>query len=90
MLCATLQGGDLDVKITEFKKKGKSFEEKTVMDWIVQLTMALQYMHSRRVLHRDLKTRCVSVCIVLYYIVLIGAFISIFSNQLKALQGSKL
>ena len=52
-----MQGGDLDGKITEYKKKGKSFDEKMVMDWIVQLTMALQYMHSRRVLHRDLKTR---------------------------------
>ncbi|KAK7114041.1 serine/threonine-protein kinase Nek11-like [Littorina saxatilis] len=50
-------GGDLDDKITEYKKKGMKFEEKTVLDWIVQLTMALQYMHSRRVLHRDLKTR---------------------------------
>nr|KAG5707857.1 hypothetical protein BaRGS_031588 [Batillaria attramentaria] len=52
-----LNGGDLDGKITEYKKKGKSFEEKTVLDWTVQLMMALQYMHSRRVLHRDLKTR---------------------------------
>ena len=60
----TLQGGDLDGKITEYKKKGKSFDEKMVMDWIVQLTMALQYMHSRRVLHRDLKTRWVVTCTV--------------------------
>ncbi|XP_076469959.1 serine/threonine-protein kinase Nek11-like [Babylonia areolata] len=50
-------GGDMDVKIEEYKKKGMKFEEKAVLDWIVQLTMALQYMHSRRVLHRDLKTR---------------------------------
>ncbi|KAL8590565.1 hypothetical protein ACOMHN_011001 [Nucella lapillus] len=50
-------GGDLDGKITEYKKLGKMFEEKAVLDWIVQLAMALQYMHSRRVLHRDLKTR---------------------------------
>ena len=47
----------MDGKITEFKKKGRSFEEKSVLDWVVQLLMALQYMHSRRVLHRDLKTR---------------------------------
>ncbi|PVD21075.1 hypothetical protein C0Q70_19241 [Pomacea canaliculata] len=50
-------GGDLDQKIIDYKKKGMHFEEKTVLDWTVQLMMALQYMHSRRVLHRDLKTR---------------------------------
>ena len=44
--------------------------------------------------HADMKAKCAIgiehhqlVCIVLYCIVLIGAFISIFSNQLKALQG---
>ncbi|XP_005105732.1 serine/threonine-protein kinase Nek11 [Aplysia californica] len=51
------EGGDLDHKITEYKKKGKSFDEKTVLNWTIQLILAVQYMHSRRVLHRDLKTR---------------------------------
>ncbi|GFN79182.1 serine/threonine-protein kinase nek11 [Plakobranchus ocellatus] len=51
------EGGDLDHKITEFKKSGKSIDEKNVLSWIIQLLLAVQYMHSRRVLHRDLKTR---------------------------------
>ncbi|XP_064599370.1 serine/threonine-protein kinase Nek11-like [Liolophura sinensis] len=51
------EGGDLDMKIQEFKKKKKKFDETTVMNWFVQLVLAVQYMHSRRVLHRDLKTR---------------------------------
>ncbi|KAH3768623.1 serine/threonine-protein kinase Nek11-like isoform X1 [Dreissena polymorpha] len=51
------EGGDLDMKIADYKKNKKLFDEKTVMDWFVQLLLAVHYMHSRRVLHRDLKTR---------------------------------
>ncbi|XP_059142130.1 serine/threonine-protein kinase Nek11-like [Physella acuta] len=51
------QGGDLDHKITEQKKLNKNFDENTVISWTIQLVLAVQYMHSRRVLHRDLKTR---------------------------------
>ncbi|XP_002742440.2 uncharacterized protein LOC100370291 [Saccoglossus kowalevskii] len=51
------EGGDLDVRITKAKKEGKSFEQNQIMDWFVQLALAVDYMHSRRVLHRDLKTR---------------------------------
>ena len=31
--------------------------EDQVLDWTVQLLSAVNYMHSRRVLHRDLKAR---------------------------------
>lgn len=51
------EGGDLDMLIQEYKKSRKHFEEKVVLDWFVQLLLAVHYMHSRRVLHRDLKTR---------------------------------
>lgn len=51
------EGGDLDNKINEFKKLKKPPDENLVMDWFVQLVLAVHYMHTRRVLHRDLKTR---------------------------------
>lgn len=51
------EGGDLDDKITALKKSGKHLEESQVIEWFIQLVLAVQYMHSRRVLHRDLKTR---------------------------------
>lgn len=51
------EGGDLDALINDSKKTKKTFDEKIVMDWFVQLLLAVHYMHSRRVLHRDLKTR---------------------------------
>ncbi|XP_071086198.1 serine/threonine-protein kinase Nek11-like [Haliotis cracherodii] len=50
-------GGDLDIKIGDCKKSKTTFDEKSILDWLVQLLLAVQYMHSRRVLHRDLKTR---------------------------------
>ncbi|XP_022106640.1 serine/threonine-protein kinase Nek11-like isoform X2 [Acanthaster planci] len=51
------EGGDLDDKITACKKSGRQFDQNLIMDWFVQLVLAVQHMHSRRVLHRDLKTR---------------------------------
>ena len=33
------------------------FEETLILDWFIQLTTAIKYIHDRRILHRDLKTR---------------------------------
>jgi len=41
------------------KKRGQTIPEKQVMDWTVELLMAVHYMHCRRVLHRDLKARLI-------------------------------
>ena len=35
----------------------KKFSEKQILDWIIQIGLALYYMHERRVLHRDVKTQ---------------------------------
>ncbi|XP_052060793.1 serine/threonine-protein kinase Nek11-like isoform X3 [Mytilus californianus] len=51
------EGGDLDAKINELAKSKKNLEEKTILDWFVQLVLAVHYMHTRRILHRDLKSR---------------------------------
>ncbi len=51
------QGGDLDVRFKKLKKENKRLTEQQVLDWTVQLLAAVNYMHSRRVLHRDLKAR---------------------------------
>ena len=51
------EGGDLDMKIADTRKKHKNIPEAQVIEWLIQLLLAMQYMHERRVLHRDLKAR---------------------------------
>lgn len=48
-------GGDLYTKIKE--QNGKFLEETQIVEWFVQIAMALQYMHDQNILHRDLKTQ---------------------------------
>ena len=48
-------GGDLASRIETQKKEGKPFEEAVIVDWVVQLCLALRHAHLRKVLHRDLK-----------------------------------
>ncbi|XP_074646198.1 uncharacterized protein LOC141902392 isoform X3 [Tubulanus polymorphus] len=49
------EGGDLYNRLKE--QKGVPLEERQVVEWFVQIAMALQYMHERNILHRDLKTQ---------------------------------
>ncbi len=36
---------------------GSPFSESQILDWFVQLALALRYCHGRRVIHRDLKSQ---------------------------------
>ena len=57
VVMAYCEGGDLAQHIKLRKKEGRHFEEHEVIDWFVQIVMALHYVHSKRILHRDLKTQ---------------------------------
>ncbi|XP_066287982.1 uncharacterized protein [Branchiostoma lanceolatum] len=50
-------GGTLDERIHDKRQKGEFFPEGQVMRWFIQIAMAVQYMHSMKILHRDLKTQ---------------------------------
>ncbi|OHT14679.1 Serine/threonine-protein kinase Nek5 [Tritrichomonas foetus] len=47
-------GGDLGQKIAN---QTEPFSEDQVLDWFVQLCLALKHCHDRKILHRDLKTQ---------------------------------
>ncbi|XP_069767264.1 serine/threonine-protein kinase Nek11 isoform X2 [Narcine bancroftii] len=50
------EGRDLHCKIEEYKQAGLTFPESQIMEWFIQLLLGAQYMHERRILHRDLKS----------------------------------
>ncbi|XP_059402975.1 serine/threonine-protein kinase Nek3-like [Carassius carassius] len=45
-------GGDLKMKM---QTQEGSFEEEQILDWFVQICLALQYLHKNNVLHSDVK-----------------------------------
>ncbi|XP_027131142.1 serine/threonine-protein kinase Nek11 isoform X2 [Larimichthys crocea] len=51
------QDRDLDCKLEEVRRGGRSLPEVQVLDWFIQLLLGLHYMHDRRILHRDLKAK---------------------------------
>ena len=48
-------GGDLAYMIKKKKEEGSLFPELHVMDWFIQLLLAIKHVHDRKILHRDLK-----------------------------------
>ncbi len=51
-----VMGGVPGVRLEDGKAPTAAFETPVVVAWLTQLTSALQHVHARQVLHRDLKT----------------------------------
>ena len=49
--------GDLSQAISKTKKHQRQFRQPQVLDWFVQISSALKFVHSKNILHRDLKTQ---------------------------------
>lgn len=48
------EGGDLYARINS--QRGMAFSETKVLEWFVQICLALKHVHDRKILHRDIKT----------------------------------
>ena len=48
-------GGDLQMKLDEYKKNEEKFDEDTLLNWLMQVCLALKYIHDKDILHRDIK-----------------------------------
>ncbi|XP_062857952.1 serine/threonine-protein kinase Nek1 isoform X2 [Trichomycterus rosablanca] len=49
------EGGDLFKKINN--QNGVLFPEEQILDWFVQICLALKHVHERKILHRDIKSQ---------------------------------
>ena len=57
-LCLVLEyadGGDLSSKLTNSRTSGKFLTEPQISRWFTQLLLGLSYIHSKNIMHRDLK-----------------------------------
>ena len=50
-------GGDLSQHIKRTAQARAHIGEHQILDWLIQITLALDYVHSKRILHRDLKAQ---------------------------------
>ena len=54
-------GGELFSKVRRARERGRPFPEARVVTWLMQLVSALAYIHSKKIMHRDLKTQNVFI-----------------------------
>lgn len=48
--------GDLSFHIKKRRANNEFFSETEIMNWFVQMCLSLEYIHGRRILHRDIKS----------------------------------
>lgn len=51
------EGGDLASRIRRNSLKSCYFTEEEILDWFVQICLALKHVHDQKILHRDIKSQ---------------------------------
>lgn len=59
-LCMVMEycdGGDLLQRLIRYSKKGKTIREEKILKYLTQVLLAVEYIHSKNILHRDIKSQ---------------------------------
>lgn len=50
------EGGDLHQFLRRRKQSGTLLDETTIIDWLIQLLLAIRKCHDLKIIHRDIKS----------------------------------
>ena len=56
MVLEYCDGGTMQDRIENVKNKNSQIPESKILEWTAQITSAVDYIHERKILHRDLKS----------------------------------